>query len=51
MHQIGFMICKAYGFLKEGTKAFSIDIQKLKKLEHAKNGELKSYSKNFLESN
>jgi len=44
------MVYKAFGLLKEKTKAFFIDIEKLKKLEHARNGELKSnsYTKKLL---
>jgi hypothetical protein len=39
-----------FDLLKEKTKAFSFDIEKLKKLEHAKNGELRSnsYTKKLL---
>jgi hypothetical protein len=38
------MVCKASGLLKERTKAFLFDVERLKRLEHARNGELRSNS-------
>jgi hypothetical protein len=38
------MICKASGLLKEKTKAFSFDVERLMRLKHARNGELRSNS-------
>jgi len=39
-----FMVCKAFGLLKERIKTFSFNVERLKKLEHAINGELRSNS-------
>jgi hypothetical protein len=38
------MVCKASSLLKERTKAFLFDVERLRRLEHARNGELKSNS-------
>jgi hypothetical protein len=38
------MVYKTFGLLKEITNAFSFDVKKLKRLEHGRNGELKSKS-------
>jgi hypothetical protein len=38
------MVCKAFGLLKEKIKTFLFNIERLKKLEHARNGELRSNS-------
>jgi hypothetical protein len=44
MHQTSFMVCKAFDLLKERTKAFSFDVERLKKLERGRNVELGSNS-------
>jgi hypothetical protein len=38
------MVYKASGLLKERTKAFLFDVERLKRLEHARIGELRSNS-------
>jgi hypothetical protein len=35
------MVCKPFGLLKKRTKAFSFDVERFKKLKHARNGELR----------
>jgi hypothetical protein len=36
------MVCKAFGLLKERTKAFSFDVERFKKVKHTRSGELRS---------